>query len=271
MHNILLIKSSPFQIYSANYLFEKNIIESVIVEDGVSFHVKRNIFKSILSTIKGVYRTFPFIIKKPVSTFEYIKLLFNKNKYYGNVDYHHQRILRKNYDNFHDGLKVNFVSSINSDKNIQLLRAYAPNNILVFGTSLLSNKILNSTPGTFINMHWGWSPDYRGEGIVSALAKEGVSGLGVTIHCLSDKIDGGDIVSQKRLETIDVEDNFYSIGLKLAVLGTYIFERTIFNMRNNIALNLTPQDISQGFLYHSKYMKAHPELYGAAWKNLHNY
>ena len=89
------------------------------------------------------------------------------------------------------------------------------------------STILSGIQCPFINMHWGWSPDYRGEGIIPALALEGPYALGVTVHLIDLGIDSGEIISRLRPE-VDERDNFYSLGLKLCMLGTDLFKHAFY-------------------------------------------
>ena len=76
MHNkgIFIGRSSPFQIYAANKLFDCGIISSVIFEDGKSIYIN-NDSKIIEFGPKNFYSKF----------------------LWGNQEFHNQRILKSNY------------------------------------------------------------------------------------------------------------------------------------------------------------------------------
>ena len=78
---IFIGRSSPFQIYAANKLFEEGIISSVIFEEG----------KSICINNKN-----KFIKLNP--KYYYQKFLWGKQ------NFHDERILKSNYKNLHEGI-----------------------------------------------------------------------------------------------------------------------------------------------------------------------
>ena len=104
----------------------------------------------------------------------------------------------------------------------------------------------------FINLHWGYSPNYRGEGIVSALSKADYQKLsGVTIHIISNVIDQGNIIFRK-VHKINSTDNFYSIGLKMTKIATkQLLEKKLYK---NLSI-IGSKSSNKGFLYDSKFMK----------------
>jgi folate-dependent phosphoribosylglycinamide formyltransferase PurN len=168
--------------------------------------------------------------------------------------FHNKRILGEENLSFNNNLQVIEVKSINTKQCIDILNGKNVEIVFVFGTGLLKKDILSLPNAIFINMHWGWSPNYRGEGIISALALEGEKGLGVTVHLCDLGADSGDILFREQ-PVLDSNDNIYSIGLKLTVIGTELFIKSY----NNYCLGqmkLTKQDLSKGINYTSgNYMK----------------
>jgi len=266
MRIILLTRNNEFQIFCANLLWRRGLLDLVILEEGYSFTRDRGGFKpyALFKKIKGI---FPTILKRPLNFLEYVKYYFNRNKYFGSQEQYNMQILKHDYKTLAEKLPSMTVSDINSQQVRDALRRVGPDIVLVFGTRLIKSHLFDSHPAKFVNMHWGWSPDYRGEGIVSALATQGINALGVTVHLISSKIDGGDILYQLRPK-VDKNDNFYSIGLKLTLLGIELFVKTIEKYKECGKLVGKPQDLSKGCLYDSKYMRSHPELYQKAWENL---
>lgn len=265
MHIVLLARKSEFQIFCANYLWRKGLIKLVIFEEGYSFRSGASFKANDL--YKNIKNIFPTIINRPLSLIDYLRYYTNRNKYYGSQELHNKRLLNIDYKALADGLPSIVVSDINADEVKKALQDSAPDLVLVFGTRLVKSQLFDSHPAKFINMHWGWSPDFRGEGIVSALASQGVNALGVTVHLISSKIDGGNILYRAR-PIVDKDDNFYSIGLKLALLGCALFVKVIEKYSECGELLGEPQDLKKGRLFDSKYMKSHPELYQSAWENL---
>jgi methionyl-tRNA formyltransferase len=264
MKIVLLTRKSEFQIFCANYLWKKGFLTTVIVEDGYSFH--RSLGGISLTSVRKLLMRASIFFSQPSNIIENIYLYLNKPKYFGDQQSHNKRVLRDDYSEFLSEIAVKYVSSINSDEANIMLRELDPQLVLVFGTSLIKTSVFESFNVEFVNMHWGWSPDFRGEGIISALAKSGVGALGVTIHSISSKIDGGNIYFQARPK-VDNCDNFYSIGLKLTLLGTKLFIKCIESFEKG-DLRGVVQDLTKGHLYSSKTIRSNPEIYRNAWRNL---
>jgi len=188
-------------------------------------------------------------------------------KFYGRRSYHDERILGNDFGRVDPNLPVFRFADVNSVEAINWMSAQDPDIVFVFGTRLIKQGVLDSVRAPFVNMHWGWSPDYRAEGIVSALAVGGSADLGVTVHLLDAGADSGDILYRER-PRIDKEDNFYSIGLKLTKKGTQLFARVFKEFEERKFISGTKQDLSQGRSYSGKYMRQHPELYVKAWRRL---
>jgi folate-dependent phosphoribosylglycinamide formyltransferase PurN len=89
------------------------------------------------------------------------------------------------------------VPTVNSDETIRLLQNLRPKVILVNGTRILEEKLLNATTAMLLNTHVGITPRYRGvHGGYWALASGDPDHCGVTVHKIDKGIDTGDIVAQ---------------------------------------------------------------------------
>jgi len=87
--------------------------------------------------------------------------------------------------------------SINSDQVGQVLDAWSPDYIFVFGTSLVHERIYGRARRCAVNMHNGLSPHYRGSYTLWWPLYEGrPEYLGGTLHLLSPQIDGGAVFFQ---------------------------------------------------------------------------
>lgn len=262
---ILLTRRSPFQIFCANQLFSKGGLSHVVFESGES-------------TVNGpLRRDIPDICSKvlqlcasPRKIWEEAYNVLNFNNHFGRRASHHQRVLSGGFDSFNPKIVVKNVRNVNAPDSIQYIRDLNPELVFVFGTRIITKDLFLSLGCPVINMHWGMSPKYRGEGIVSALSCEGPRALGVTVHYLDQSSDGGDIIFQSPVE-VDREDNFYSIGLKMTVEGTKLFLKVKEYLGKGSPLPRSKQDLSKGKLFSIDYMRRHPELRAGAWKNLQTY
>ena len=84
-----------------------------------------------------------------------------------------------------------------------------------------------ATSDLALNLHWGLSPYYRGTHCTGwALINWDPYNIGVTIHKLTQRIDGGSILAQKRA-VIKPGDTVNSINMQLTQLGTELVIKII--------------------------------------------
>lgn len=100
------------------------------------------------------------------------------------------------------------VKSVNDNEVISRIEQLSPDIIVVNGTRIISERILNSTDKPFINMHMGITPKYRGvHGAYWAAVNNDYENCGVTIHMVSTGIDTGDVICQKTIQ-VTQKDNY---------------------------------------------------------------
>ena len=236
----------------------------MVIENGVSFPPEKTISSIRLGPLA---KWCAGNANSPAKIIHRIHAIIRHKAYFGCRAYHDGRILQEGFETISPNIPLYRCPDINDKETVDWIIRFDPDLVFVFGTRLIGEHVFGAINAPFVNMHWGWSPDYRAEGVVSALAKGGTRHLGVTIHLLDSTIDGGDILYRERPQ-VDELDNFYSIGLKLVKIGTELFVRVFQDLRKTGALWGTKQDLSQGKLYSGGYMRHHPEMYYRAWKNL---
>jgi folate-dependent phosphoribosylglycinamide formyltransferase PurN len=102
----------------------------------------------------------------------------------------------------------------NAPAEIEAMRAMKPDVVLVFGTSLLKQPIIDSFSGRIINVHLGLSPYYRGAGTnFWPLVNGEPEYCGATIHLLDIGVDTGAILAHVRPD-IHRGDGPHDIGNK---------------------------------------------------------
>jgi folate-dependent phosphoribosylglycinamide formyltransferase PurN len=93
--------------------------------------------------------------------------------------------------------KTYHVPSVNDEACKQLMEQLQPDIVIVNGTRIISKKILQCTNATFINMHVGITPWYRGShGGYWALYNNDVENFGTTIHLVDTGVDTGGVLKQ---------------------------------------------------------------------------
>ena len=268
MSSVLLTRESAFQISCANTLFQAGIARTVVVEAGASMPGEWLTLRDLAWRLKVAWnsmRTAPprACLGRGIA---HLANLLSHRRYYGHRAFHRRRLLH-NGQVFDPGLTVIRVCDINAPDALEAVQRAKPKLVFVYGTRLIRRAMREHVPVPFVNLHWGWSPDYRAEGIVSALAREGPRALGVTVHLLDDGIDSGNILYQAR-PTVDPLDNFYSLGLKLTRLGTELFLRVADAYTRQGRLMGVKQTLHPSQLFSGDYLRNHPEFYPLAWRNL---
>lgn len=119
---------------------------------------------------------------------------------------------------------------------------------LVVHANVLVGQHLIAACRTALNLHWGLSPYYRGTYCTEwALLHGDVRNIGVTVHELTQTIDGGRIVGQRRA-TLSAHDTVRSIDAQLTVLGADIVRDSLRILADGGELVTVPQDLSLGQL-----------------------
>jgi hypothetical protein len=119
------------------------------------------------------------------------------------------------------------VTSVNDEKTLELLRKCKPDIVLVFGTRIISSRVINGCESLFINIHAGITPKYRGvHGAYWALVNGDFKNCGVTLHYVDKGIDTGIVISQKVFVPTS-KDNFTTypllqLGEGLALLKIFL-------------------------------------------------
>lgn len=144
-------------------------------------------------------------------------------------------------------IKVLECADINSIEVEKMLAELEADVILDHGTSLVKSNIIDQAP-LALNLHWGLSPYYRGvDCTIRALLNWDPYNIGVTVHKLAKKIDGGEILAQKRIEIINT-DTSETIPLKLTFEGTHELIKILGKIVRKEALSFHSQNEEMGFL-----------------------
>lgn len=142
---------------------------------------------------------------------------------------------------------------INESYVCEKISAWKPDYIIVFGSSILKEEIINLMPRKrIINMHLGLSPYYRGSGTnFWALYNKEPQCVGVTIHYLDKNIDSGEIIVQGR-PLIVIDDTPHSIGNKTIAAGVNLMIKLLKEIEQGKEIKSQKQDLSSGKLYKFK-------------------
>ena len=100
---------------------------------------------------------------------------------WGKQEFHNQRILKSQYKYLNK--KINFyeTNNINSDDALLKMREENPSIVIVHGKRIIEEKLFQNICGELINISWGMSPDYRGDGITTPIFQR-LEKVGFTIQ-----------------------------------------------------------------------------------------
>lgn len=87
------------------------------------------------------------------------------------------------------------VNSVNDHEVARLVRAIAPEAVLLSVCSLLQREQIERIGVPIYNVHNGVTPRYRGSGNVFAMAEDNFGRIGVTVHSVDAGIDTGERIS----------------------------------------------------------------------------
>jgi folate-dependent phosphoribosylglycinamide formyltransferase PurN len=233
-----LIAKAPPTIYYVNQIHERHPISLVIVEKSVLVERRQTPMQQLMSTYRkyGVLETVLAVSDE---------LLRRSNRQ--SLDKVHQEYFKTDWYEINREIPVVYVDDINASEVPGCLKAIQPDIILDHGTSILKKPVIESAD-LALNLHWGLSPYYRGTHCTEwALINWDPYNIGVTMHRLSRKIDGGDIAAQKRA-IITPDDTAHSINMQLSVLGTDLACKILHKMANGEMLAFEKQQTGLGFL-----------------------
>lgn len=206
---VMLCSRSESSYIVYNKLSEIFDIEKVIVEDSVSSItlMKRRIKKMGIFKVAGqvlfILLVVPFLKR---SSSERKKEILNEY----NVSVDDSKMLNSD---------PVLVKSVNDVKCIETLKNIQPDIVIVNGTRIISENVLNCVDAKFINLHAGITPKYRGShGAYWALYNNDAENAGATVHFVDKGIDTGNIIYQSVIPVTD-KDNFSTYSILQTCVG----------------------------------------------------
>lgn len=197
MNVVFLGGSHPRHFYIASKLYEAGFLKGMVVEE-------RGMF--VQPVPEGLNEQ-----DKNNFIYHFEQRDKAEEKLFGNVD------IPKLKDSV--ACKQIQLSELNSKETEEFIRGLEPDVLLSFGVHKLEDNILNLCPGKAFNIHGGLSPWYRGcITMFWPFYFLRPNWAGTTIHHLSNRMDGGDIVHQ-------VVPALYK-GDKLQEVGARAIEQT---------------------------------------------
>lgn len=204
MKIVLIIGSHLRHIYFANQISSQFSNTAVVVEDRGSIIKKVNKNLNKLDK-KNFIRHFK----------ERSKL---EKKYFSNKKL-----------NFKNKINLLNIKKISNDylKVINLINNYKPNIVITFGCGLISEPLLSRLPKSSLNFHTGLLPYFKGTaGNFWPYYFLKPNYIGITIHRIEKKLDGGSIVHQCVPKFLK-NDGIHDISCKAILKGTDDLKRIL--------------------------------------------
>jgi methionyl-tRNA formyltransferase len=188
MRIIILTQDDPFYLSSNIDYLLKNMPSYADVVGTVVFEVspfgKRETF---FEKMKKTFDVFGF------SFFGYYSLKFIKSKLFTSTI---AQVLNR-----HNVALIQLEGSVNSKKNLALLKSYSPDLLIsIGGNQIFKLPLINLASKGCLNLHTALLPKYRGLMPSFWVLKNNESQTGVSVFFVDEGIDSGPILVQKTVE-----------------------------------------------------------------------
>lgn len=105
---------------------------------------------------------------------------------------------------------------INSPQILEAIKSKNIDFVILFGSSIIGDDILNEFQEKVINIHLGISPYYKGSGTnFFPIVNNELECIGATIHLAINEVDAGSILTQIRPNNFIASDNIHDLGNKV--------------------------------------------------------
>ena len=147
--------------------------------------------------------------------------------------------------------------NVNKPEIIKWIRQFNPDIILSSGNQIFGKRILSVPKIACLNRHTSLLPAYKGIYPIFWCLLNEEPYVGVSIHTMTEKIDRGIVIAQRRLEVSD-GDTFFSLFEKCFELSVYAVIDAIQKIEDN-----DMQPVTSGY----------PESYYSypAWKDVREF
>lgn len=154
------------------------------------------------------------------------------------------------------GVPVLHTQAINGPETVAFLQRLAPELVLVNGTQLLRQPILDllpSLPLGIVNLHTGLSPYSRGANCNLYMILEGhLELVGVTVHHIDAGIDSGAIIRSAQVP-LQADDNFETIDLRSFHFGIELLLAAAHDLARGVAARVPQWEKGKLFLQRTGY------------------
>ena len=154
------------------------------------------------------------------------------------------------------------VTSANDPSTTTILNELRPKVVVVSQTRILSSRVLAGIPATFINIHTGMTPQYRGmHGAYWALMHDDAEHCGVTVHLVDSGIDTGPIIAQARIAPTRSDSYFTYHWAQLATALPLVIRAVEDALAGKLSASPADAEAKSELFYH-------PTLWAYLWGGL---
>lgn len=145
---------------------------------------------------------------------------------------------------------VERITGVNSEKCYRYIKSLYPDIIAVYGTPIVSDRILNIPSKIALNMHTGISPYYRGTDCAFwPVYNQELDYLGATVHECTSRVDGGKIYATGKA-LLESQDSLESIFPRCVITGAFLYVKVLQNWINDpTAVQGHEQNLQEGKEY----------------------
>jgi len=142
----------------------------------------------------------------------------------------------------------------NSKNFVSTLKNTSPYLLLVLGGPILKPDLLNHVRGLCLNLHTGWSPEYRGSYTVDwTLHERDLNHLGATVHLIDRQVDSGHILRRQRTTDLKANDRPGDVFCRVVQTGTELMKQSVQDiLQAETELNVYPQPSDIGRTYYKR-------------------
>lgn len=221
-----------------NFINKQFTVEGVVIEEALrGWPLAKRRFKKL-----GIFKTFGQILFS-VMIVPILKATSKKRVFQIKKDYQ----LDETPIPFS---QIRRIKSVNDQICISILKEINPDIVVVNGTRIISEKVLNAVNVIFINIHAGITPKYRGvHGAYWAVAKNDIAHAGVTVHLVDKGIDTGGILFQE-LISITEKDNYVTYPFLQTGLGLQLMLKSIIDIKSGSSKVVDPLTNESALWYH---------------------
>ena len=230
MKIVMWIGDDPNQRALANRINRQFPISAIVLEKRIS--VKQNNIKTILNKLLSKF------------------IFFLPNKTWWSLMKHYESEF-----NSYPNCNQLTVSNINNKRTFDYTQKRDPDLILVSGTSLIKEDLININPKIgLLNLHTGISPYIKGGPNCTnwCIATKQFNMIGNTIMWLDKGIDTGGILTTEHTKFSKTDNSLLKIHLRVMNHAHDLYIRSIESVLKNKIQNIPQSEISKGITYYSK-------------------